>query len=281
MVYRDWREVLNDFDDKLYRELMEAIFDLGLDNKETATSPLVKVAMKLIKPQILRDWEKAEERRKRNKMNGLKGGRPLSQENPENPAGSAETQKTHSVISVTEKPKEPSGGIYIKNKKQEIKYEKQEDILDEQSSSLALSTENAAPKEKPIDYVGIMNFYNKSMHGRKIAQIRGLSEDRKQAIHARIVQYGIDAVYEVITKAARSDFLNGHNDKNWSPDATWLFGPKNFIKVLEGRYDNNSPFGNGNNGNSNEQRARTVGEKVLGDIFTEIEEHKRADGAAG
>lgn len=35
-----------------------------------------------------------------------------------------------------------------------------------------------------------------------------------------------------------SDFLMGRTDVSWRPDLEWLMRPTNFIKVLEGRYDN-------------------------------------------
>ena len=118
MVYSDWREVLNDFDDKTFRELMDAIFDLGFEKKETETSPVVKMVMKLIRPQILRDWEKYEKRVEHNRSIGIKGGRPKTQEKPngnsENPVGFTETQRDM---------EKPSGII---NKKEEIKKDKEE-----------------------------------------------------------------------------------------------------------------------------------------------------------
>ncbi len=42
----------------------------------------------------------------------------------------------------------------------------------------------------------------------------------------------------VIQIAAKSDFLNGKNNKGWKVDFDWLFLPNNFPKVLEGNYDN-------------------------------------------
>ena len=44
---------------------------------------------------------------------------------------------------------------------------------------------------------------------------------------------------EVIKQAAKSDFLNGRNDRGWIADFDWLMRPNNFVKVLEGNYNNN------------------------------------------
>ena len=51
-------------------------------------------------------------------------------------------------------------------------------------------------------------------------------------------EYGIDMVYEVITKAAASSFLNGGGNRGFVADFEWLMRPNNFPKVLEGNYDN-------------------------------------------
>lgn len=276
LVYKDWREVLNDFDDKQYRELMEAIFDLGFEKKETATSPLVKVAMKLIKPQILRDWEKYGERCNRNRANGLQGGRPKIQKNPENPMGYSETQKTHSVISVLEKPKKPTRGEIINNKKEIEK----EDIVEESKDSLSVITDSG----DRVNYAEIVKFYNDSAKGRNITQCLKLTEKRRAAIRARVKEYGASKVYKAITKVAQSSFCNGRNDRNWKADIDFVFNANKMARILEGKYDDRNSLNNEKsriNCNSNEQNARNVGEKVLGDIFAEIEERRRIEGVAG
>ena len=270
MVYRDWREVLRDFDDKLYRELMEAIFDLGFDNRETASSPLVKTVMKIIKPQILRDWEKYEERCNRNKTNGLQGGRPKTHNNPENPVGFDETQKTQSVISVSEKPKKPNGGEIIKNKKEEIKNEIEKIIESEDSLSVATDSDDK------VRYDEIVNFYNNSVEGKNMARCAKLTEARKAAIRARIKEYGIERVYEAIQRCTSSAFCNGHNNRDWRADFDFVFNANKMARILEGKYEENN-LSYGTSRNSTEWNARQAGEEALGGIFAEIEERKRVE----
>ena len=268
MVYRDWREVLCDFDDKLYRELMEAIFDLALDNKETAKSPLVVVAMKLIKPQILRDWESYMKRCNRNKINGLQGGRPKTQNNPENPLGFTETQKTHSVFSVIEK---PTGGIYIKNKKEEIKNEKEEELL-ESKDSLSVATDS----DDKINYLDIVEFYNKSVKNKNMPVCIKLTEKRKAAIRARIKEYGADKVYEAIQRCVASSFCNGRNERNWKANFDFIFNANKMAWILEGKYDDS--INHGTDRNNSGHNARHAGEEALRNIFAEIEERRRTEG---
>lgn len=39
-------------------------------------------------------------------------------------------------------------------------------------------------------------------------------------------------------KASKSDFLNGVNQRSWKANFDWLINESNFLKVLEGNYDN-------------------------------------------
>lgn len=279
LVYEDWEEALLGCDDKTFRELITSIFKYGFRKEETELSPLAKMMMKLIKPALKRDWERYEKRASQNKINGISGGRPKkeanAQQEEQNPIG---YEKTHSVIEnplgFTETQsviKNPMALINKKqdniNKKQDTRNEKEELLIDNKSS-LASSIENAEPK---IDFKSIMDFYNRMMQGKRIRKMIAMPEHRKQAIHARVNKYGIDAVYEMITKAANSDFLNGNNSKNWSPSVDWLFGVKNFVKVLEGNYDNETHSNYGTNRNDNYERAIRTGAETIAQLFDESE----------
>lgn len=74
--------------------------------------------------------------------------------------------------------------------------------------------------------------------GAIIHRCKSCDGNRREFVRARIREHGLDAVYEMITKASKSDFLNGKSRSGWVADFTWLFRPSNFQKVLEGNYDN-------------------------------------------
>lgn len=61
---------------------------------------------------------------------------------------------------------------------------------------------------------------------------------RYNSLIARIKQYGIDDVLSAIDRIKQSDFLQGRNSKGWTITFDWFVLPNNFIKVLEGNYDN-------------------------------------------
>lgn len=94
-------------------------------------------------------------------------------------------------------------------------------------------------KTESVNYQRLMEFFNKTMKekGAQIPQIREMTKRRKQAVNARIKQHGKQALYTVIVKAAESTFLNGGSNKPFVADFSWLMKPENFLKTLEGKYD--------------------------------------------
>jgi len=61
---------------------------------------------------------------------------------------------------------------------------------------------------------------------------------RYESLIARIRQYGMDDVLEAIDRIRKSEFLQGRNKNGWTITFDWFVLPNNFIKVLEGNYDN-------------------------------------------
>lgn len=105
--------------------------------------------------------------------------------------------------------------------------------------------------QESVDFVGLMKFFNRTMEeaGAIIPRCKSCDGKRREFVRARIREHGLDAVYEMITKASQSDFLNGKSRSGWIADFTWMFRPSNFQKVLEGNYDNRTNY----NGQQNNQ----------------------------
>ena len=131
-----------------------------------------------------------------------------------------------------------------RTRSKEYKKEKNNNIIEysnEYSSSAAVAPDPAGTsKRKETDFVGLIEFFNRTMQeaGAIIPRCKGCEGKRREYVRARIREHGLERVYEMITKASTSDFLNGKNGRGWIADFTWLFRPSNFQKVLEGNYDN-------------------------------------------
>ncbi len=63
---------------------------------------------------------------------------------------------------------------------------------------------------------------------------------RYDMLKARIRSYGIDNVLLAIENIKNSAFLCGSGQKGWTITFDWFVRPNNFIKVLEGNYNNSS-----------------------------------------
>lgn len=70
---------------------------------------------------------------------------------------------------------------------------------------------------------------------KKIQRIPKTGE-RPAMLKARISEYGLETVVEVIRKVGNSSFLLGHNNRKWKATFDWVLKPSNFIKVLEDTY---------------------------------------------
>lgn len=96
----------------------------------------------------------------------------------------------------------------------------------------------AGKKESKINFGSLLDYWNKTMEGKAIPTLRNLTSQRKAMLNARMSEYGKEAIVEVIKRAAQSSFLNGGGDRGSVFGFDWIFRPNNFVKVLEGYYDN-------------------------------------------
>lgn len=70
-------------------------------------------------------------------------------------------------------------------------------------------------------------------------KIAAISAGRSKSIGARFSESFFQANWkEGIARAAKSDFCNGKNDRNWKADPDWFLRPDTLPKILEGKYDN-------------------------------------------
>ena len=125
------------------------------------------------------------------------------------------------------------------------------------------------PKGRKKDYsLNVMSFWNNSVKGANVAMptIAKMTDRRKAVVNARVSEYGINKVYQAISKAVESTFLNGGGSRGFIADFDWVMRPNNFPKVLEGSYSNNggSPAINMNqDGNVQQPRSREQREADL------------------
>ena len=135
----------------------------------------------------------------------------------------------------------------------EYKEYKEERLTDKTSLSVCqFDKQTDLPNEtknENIDWDEIVLFFNEKIKNKSIPPIKLMTDKRKQAVRARIREYGFEAIKTAIINAAQSEFMNGRNRKNWTATFDWIFLPNNFPKVLEDNYKNkDNTYGTGTTG---------------------------------
>ena len=115
---------------------------------------------------------------------------------------------------------------------------------------------NKAQKTDVRFFAEVVKFYNDTCQSLRPVKI--LTDKRRAAVSARLREHGREAVFNVIRAAGRSSFLAGQNTRGWTADFDWIFRPENFVKVLEGKYENkekSQQYGSESNRQINERLA--------------------------
>ena len=69
-----------------------------------------------------------------------------------------------------------------------------------------------------------------------LAQIKAISDKRKEQSGARIREHGIDALLAAVEAIPQSAFLMGENDRKWVADFDFIIQPSSCLKLIEGKY---------------------------------------------
>lgn len=123
------------------------------------------------------------------------------------------------------------------------KYNKENNKDNKESNDSSIAT---AKRKVGIDYEEFKEFFNMTMDeaGAMIPRVDRITPKRKGMINARVREYGIQTVREVVRKSATSTYMNGGGWKGWKATFDWIFSPNNFVKILENNYNDNKPNNN-------------------------------------
>ena len=135
----------------------------------------------------------------------------------------------------------PSSGIPREDK---IRLDKNSiKVLDKSNtmSDFSSPTEKTTSK-KPSDIDKVVESWNElSAKGlNKVTKINPTT-NRGKMLKARLKEYSLDDVLKAIDNVKQSDFLLGNNNRGWMITFDWFVKPNNFVKVLEGNYNNTKP----------------------------------------
>lgn len=98
------------------------------------------------------------------------------------------------------------------------------------------SVDSKSTPSPPIDFKKLISYFNQNRGA--LPEVKVLSETRRKAVRSIIKQHSKEDLIKVIEKVKGSAFLQGDNDRQWLADFDWITKSKNFVKILEGNYDN-------------------------------------------
>ena len=227
IFYRSFYEAIKDLPRDIQGEIYTAIMEYSLYGNETDNlKPIARSIFTLIKPQIDVNNKRFD--------NGNRGGRPKknnqneTKDKPTNNQNETKDKPTNNQNETKDKPNNNDN----KNNNENVNEEYIPPIVPPGDDGHPLS------HEEKIDYNALMETFNKMFEG-KLPKITSMTDKRKKAVKARASEHGKNAIMTVFQNVLHSSFLMGRNDKNWSCDFDWIFRPTNFIKILEGNYNEN------------------------------------------
>lgn len=238
IIYADCIAILEELTYEQAGRLFKAILSYVNDEPvtETEDDPAIKMAFKVLKTQIDRDAEKYEKICQKRRENINKRWHK----------GEADTKDGKSIQVNTKVNKSIQKGYDNANEN-----DSDSEVTNVTNNNLPSSLRSEGSSHSKADATHpksfrekVLIYFNEKMAGKSIKPIKAITDGTKRSeyLKARVREHGRDAIFQMIDKAAGSQFLNGYNQKGFTATFDWLVLPNNFIKVLEGNYDN------GNNG---------------------------------
>lgn len=113
-----------------------------------------------------------------------------------------------------------------KGHKQERKNERMKEYIDTDVSIMQHSISAIIDAWNQLEPYGIKMIYRINPGSKRCTSLIALLE-----------QFGEEKVIQAVDKVKQSDFLHGKTDARFSLNFDWFINPNNFVKVLEGKYD--------------------------------------------
>lgn len=105
-----------------------------------------------------------------------------------------------------------------------------------EEENITPSNEGVYPTVSQSDVQMVVDAWNNA--GLTNIRVCNRRSNRGKMLYQRLQDYGVCDVLQAIENASNSNFLRGQNNNNWVITFDWFVKPNNFLKVLEGNYNN-------------------------------------------
>lgn len=96
--------------------------------------------------------------------------------------------------------------------------------------------------ELDAECTALKNYWNEQAEktGSLVRRVTLMTDARKALVRARLAEYDNDesVLRLAVDKVIASNYANGENPRSWVATFDWLMVQENFVKTLEGNYDN-------------------------------------------
>jgi len=118
--------------------------------------------------------------------------------------------------------------------------ESSKESKERKKATAAVAVSTGAYAQGDADVERFINMFNGEMvkHNASIPTIYRLTPGYVRMLRALVRDHSWEKVEKMATMAAESDFLNNHGRKPFLASVEWLLREENFIKVINGNYDN-------------------------------------------
>ena len=246
ILYTLYYDAIMRLTDEQAGRLLKAIYRyVKTEQEEDITDPSIAFAYTLVITQVKESSRKYEEKCKRLRENASKGGlqKAANQSNDlQQLANATQDSNCKQMVANGSNCKQKLADVSIRQDKtrQDKTINKEEDNNKKKDEpSLCAGAQSSSSS----DYSTVVDYWNAAVekHGSAMRPLRGLTENRKAAIRARLREHkqeGMAAIRQMVDKAVVSDFLNGRNSRNAIFTFDRLMSPSMFQKTLEGNFDN-------------------------------------------
>ncbi len=200
VFFSSFHEAMNELEDGQYGRLMRAINEFALygDEPSNLNSAEERMAWKLIRPILLKGRNKA---------------RTIN-------ANQSQTERK-SIANQTQIVANPSLDI-----SKDVEMDEDNDMDNGGSCG-----------NDDYYYEHFLKWYNEAVQNTNIPKIIVMTDNRKKLFDHIRNKYGSDKIAEVVGKAIASDYLSGEKDGTPRMTIDWLFQEENFIRAMEGVYN--------------------------------------------
>lgn len=238
ILYTSYKDAIMVLSDEQAGRLLKAIFEYATTGiKQEIDDTAVKFAYMLIVSQIESSNKQYEKKCERNRENAAKRWQAMATDNMQTQkedTSACDGMRTDATVCDGMRT-----DAYDRYDRYDRKNKEEEDNKKKDEPSLCAGAQSSSSS----DYSLVVEYWNNAVkeQGSAMRPLRGLTENRKAAIRARLREHkqdGIEAIRQMIDKAVVSDFLNGRNSRNAIFTFDRLMSPSMFQKTLEGNFDN-------------------------------------------